>query len=62
MLLENVRNAMIHGCRSWQEIETFLRVEGRESHGIVLLANDLSLARKAFEISGGAPAGAVVSK
>ncbi len=62
MLLENVRNAMIHGCRAWEEVETYLRVEGQESEGIVLLANDLSQARKPFEVSGDAPAGAVTSK
>jgi polygalacturonase len=62
MLFQNVRGAMIHGCRPWQEVGTYLRVEGRESEGIVLVANDLRKARKAFERSGDVPAGSVVSK
>ncbi|MCL5005910.1 MAG: glycoside hydrolase family 28 protein [Acidobacteria bacterium] len=62
MLFQNVRGAMIHGCRPWQEIESYLRVEGRESEGIALVANDLRQAQKAFEVSAGVPAGSVVSK
>jgi len=62
MLFQNVRGAIIHGCRPWQEVETYLRVEGRETEGIALVANDLRQARKAFEVSGDVPAGSVVSK
>ncbi len=62
MLFQNVAGATIHGCRPWQEIETYLRVEGQASKGIVLLANDLSQAQKPFEVASGVPAGAVLNK
>jgi polygalacturonase len=62
MIFQNVRGAIIHGCRPWQEVETYLRVEGRETEGIALVANDFRQARKAFEVSGDVPAGSVVSK
>ena len=62
MIFRNVQGAMIHGCRSWQDVATYLRVEGSESEGIALVANDLRQARKAFEVSAGAPAGAVMTR
>ncbi len=62
MIFRNVQGAMIHGCRPWQDVATYLRVEGSESEGIALVANDLRQAGKAFEISAGAPAAAVVNR
>ena len=62
ILFRNVQGAMIHGCRPWRDIGTYLRVEGRESEGIALVANDLRQARKAFEVSADVPAGRVINK
>jgi hypothetical protein len=62
MLFRNVRGAMVHGCQPWQELATYLRVEGRESEGITLVANDLHFARKAVDVSGDVPSGAVVNR
>lgn len=62
IIFRNVQEAMIHGCRPWQDMSAYLRVEGSDSHGIALVANDLRQARKAFEASSDVPAGAVISK
>ena len=62
MLFRNVQGAMIHGCRPSQDMSTYLRVEGSESDGVALVANDLRQARKAFEASADVPSGAVVNR
>lgn len=52
--LQQTRQAFIHGCRSLNDIDTFLRVEGAESEGVVLAANDLRKAQVALETTDGA--------
>jgi len=49
--LQQVRWAFIHGCRPLSDIKTFLRVEGRKSQQIALIANDLRRAKSAVEIA-----------
>jgi polygalacturonase len=49
----NVRNALIHGCRSPETGGSFLRVEGESSQRISLMANDLAAAKEAFELGPG---------
>ena len=46
-----VKNALIHGCRSPEKARPFLKVEGPTSANIRLLANDLSAATSAVESS-----------
>ena len=53
---------MLFGRRTWQDLATYLRVEGSESAGIALVGNDLRKARKAIDVSTGVPAGAVVNR
>jgi polygalacturonase len=62
MIFRNVQGAMVHGCRPWQDMATYLRVEGRKSEGIALVANDLRQARKAFDLSADVPPGSVVNR
>lgn len=49
----DVRNALIHGCRSPETAGSFLRVEGQNSQRIQLMANDLAAAKKAVELGPG---------
>ena len=58
--LRQTRQTFIHGCRPTSDIGTFLRVEGKESSGITLKANDLLRAKSAVETAGGAKDGAVI--
>lgn len=50
----NVKDALIRGCRAPKGTAAFLKAEGENTEGICVLANDLSEAGKAFEVSGGA--------
>jgi len=59
MRLESVRNALIEGCRASPGIGPYLRVGGKNTAGIRLLANDLSQAAKGVEADPDVPPGAV---
>jgi hypothetical protein len=48
MRLNNTRQALVQASRPTTEVRCFLRVEGDSSAAIVLLANDLMLAKKPF--------------
>ena len=58
----NVRRALVHGCRSPEGAETFLRVEGKASSKIGLAANDLREARRAVDLGLEVAPDAVVKK
>ena len=62
MIFRNVQGALVHGCRAWHDIGTYLRVEGSESEGIALVGNDLRKAGKAVETAAGAPADAFINR
>ena len=50
---KDMRNAFLHGCRSPETTGSFLRVEGKDSQRIKLMANDLAAARRAIELGVG---------
>jgi polygalacturonase len=50
-----VRQSLIRGCMPREGTEVFLNVTGAQSKAIGLLGNDLSRARKAVELTDGAP-------
>jgi hypothetical protein len=58
--LRDARDAYLHGCRARNEVPLFLQVEGGESRGILMQANDLRRARRAFALAEGAPADSVL--
>lgn len=45
--LKNVKDAWIHGCKPFNKIDTFLKVEGERSEKIFLSENFLNVAKKA---------------
>ena len=47
--LKNVKDAWIHGCKPLNAIETFLRVDGSDSEGIILSENFLKSVRTEIE-------------
>mgnify|MGYP000150211601 CR=1 FL=1 len=47
--LQQTRQVFIHGCRPLNNVRTFLRLEGQETDGILLVGNDLRKARFATE-------------
>ena len=55
----DVRNALLHGCRSPETACAFLRVEGKGTERIKLIANDLTEAKKAVDLGSGVRADAV---
>ena len=59
--LRQTRQAFIHGCRPTSDIGTFLRVEGEESGGITVVANDLSRVATPVETGDGADGEAVTT-
>ncbi len=59
--LSATRDAFIRHCHLTEDIETFCRVEGRDSKAITLVDNDLRRARSAFETSKGAEKSAVIA-
>jgi hypothetical protein len=58
--LRDARQVYLHGCRPLNEVELFLSVEGAESKGILLQANDLRRAGQVCTLAGGAPVGAII--
>jgi hypothetical protein len=57
--LENVREALIRGCRSPRDTRAFVMVGGLTSSQITLMGNDLSSTKTAVETGSDVPAGAV---
>jgi hypothetical protein len=57
--LEQVRGALIRGCRLPGKVATFLRVEGTESRDITVVSNDLRAAAEIVAIGEGAEEKAV---
>jgi hypothetical protein len=57
--LTDVQGAFLRGCRAAAGTRTYLGVEGAQSSGVVLAANDLAAAAEPVRLSAGAPAGAV---
>jgi len=62
IVLENVRDAFVHGCRAFAGTGTFLEVEGETSRGVFLVANELSAAKNHFILKKGAAEDAVIEK
>ena len=58
--LSEVKDALIHGCRSPSGVAAFLRVDGKGGEKIRLLANDLGGAQKSVELGPGVPDRAVI--
>ncbi len=58
--LQNTRNAFIHGCRSLNDCDTFLRLEGSESGSIVLTGNDFRTVQTPVRSAGDVGDGAVI--
>ena len=59
--LQNTKQAFIHDSRVLNDIETFLRVEGTQSGGITLAANELKRAKSAVVTADGAKDKAVAT-
>jgi len=57
--LTDVKGAFIRGCTAQAGTDTFLKLEGSASEGIVLIANDLSGAAKIAKIAPNIPATAL---
>jgi hypothetical protein len=53
--LTNVKGALIRGCRPQKGTNTFLKLEGEASEGVVLTANDLSRVNRVAEIAPNVP-------
>ncbi|MHC4656323.1 MAG: glycoside hydrolase family 28 protein [Planctomycetota bacterium] len=53
--LINVKVALIRGCKPQAGTDTFLKLQGSASKGVLLTANDLSLASKVAEIAPNVP-------
>ncbi|HOG45542.1 MAG TPA: glycoside hydrolase family 28 protein [Anaerolineae bacterium] len=59
--LQNVRGALVRGCRARPGTEVFLQVAGADSHDIALCGNHLGRAAQAVALAGGTPSDAVTS-
>ena len=57
--LTDVKAALIRGCRPPTGTDTFLKLQGPKSEGVVLVANDLSRAAKVIDIAPNVPATAL---
>ena len=57
--LTNVKGAFIRGCRPRTGTDTFLKLEGEASEGVVLVANDLSRVRRVVEMASDVPKAAL---
>lgn len=57
--LTNIKGALIRGCRPRTGTDTFLKLEGEASEGVVLVANDLSRVRKMVEMASDVPKAAL---
>ncbi len=62
ILLEDVEEAFVHGCRALSETDSFLEVRGKASKGVVLTGNQLSSAKNSFVLRNGAEEGAVAER
>lgn len=60
--LQDVRGALIHGCRPLDPNGTFLKLSGAASAGIMLTGNDLRRVRNSYLKDAGFPAGALASQ
>lgn len=60
--MENTQDAFISGCRAFPGTGAFLEVAGRNTDGILLVANDLSAAKNPFVLKKDVPKGAVSEK
>jgi hypothetical protein len=60
--LHNTQDAFVHGCRPTSDVETFINVQGMESTGIHLTANDLRRANCQVTFSEGAGAECLYSE
>jgi hypothetical protein len=49
--MKNVDDAFVHGCRAMAGTGIFLRIEGKDTRGIVLSGNDLSRAEEATSLA-----------
>lgn len=58
--LVDTRSVLVSGCRPVVRTDVFLRVEGKQSGGIVLNGNDLSAVSTVVEYGDGVPKGVVV--
>jgi polygalacturonase len=61
ILLENVDEAFLHGCRAAAGTDVFLRAEGAGTRGIVLEGNALAYARRPLDLAADVSPGAVQS-
>ena len=59
IVLKNVQEALIHGCKAAAGTSAYLRVRGKQSQKISLVANDLSQAAQTVARDADAPASAV---
>jgi hypothetical protein len=50
-MLNDVRQALVRGCRAPEGVVTFLRMQGLTQH-VSVIGNDLSAAANPFEFSG----------
>jgi hypothetical protein len=57
--LENVRQALIQGCRAPDKAGAYLRIGGKDTDRIKLLANDFGKSGKIIEAAPDLPPGAV---
>jgi hypothetical protein len=57
--LIQTKSALLRGCSAPAGAAAFLVVEGDRSESIALTGNNLSAAKTAVELAGGAPSGAV---
>ena len=62
IVFQDVRDALVHGCRAAPGTGTWLRVGGNNSAAIRLVANELSAASQAVEMGQEVPARAVMVK
>ena len=62
IVLQDVQNALVHGCQAASGTSTWLRVDGNSSAAIKLVANELSAATQAVALGPDVPAQAVMVK
>jgi hypothetical protein len=62
IVLQDVQNALVHGCQAASGTSRWLRVGGNSSAAIKLVANELSAASQAVELGPDVPAQAVIAK
>jgi len=60
IVLQDVRDALVHGCQAAPGTGAWLRVGGKTSAAIKLVANELSAATQALELGQDVPAQAVM--